>query len=110
MTRTMLTRVTHIVAPAQQENRSQAASHAGRAVDRLSWLWLAIGAILLPFTAWQTVLPLAAWLAPVVLMRFVRAQRAAVGLPVVAIVSSAAVVISFRNELVPAPAHSGQPV
>ncbi len=109
MTRAMLTRgPQHIGPPALQKNGSQAASNPGRAVDRLSWLWLAIGAILLPLTAWQTVLPLAAWLAPILLMRFVRTQRAAVGLPVVAIVSSAAVIIAFRNELVPAPAPIAQ--
>ncbi len=40
--------------------------------DRSSWLWLLLGFLLLPFTAWQTVIPLAAWLAPVFLLRFVR--------------------------------------
>ena len=41
-------------------------------VDRLAWLWLLIGFLLLPFTAWQSVIPLAAWLAPVFLLRFAR--------------------------------------
>lgn len=40
--------------------------------DSLAWLWLLIGFLLLPFTAWQTVIPLAAWLAPVLLLRFAR--------------------------------------
>jgi apolipoprotein N-acyltransferase len=45
--------------------------------DRLAWLWLAIGFLLLPFTMVQTVIPLAAWLAPVFLLRFVRTSRRA---------------------------------
>jgi apolipoprotein N-acyltransferase len=40
--------------------------------DRLRWLWLLVGAVLLPFTAYRLVFPLAAWLAPVFLLRFVR--------------------------------------
>ena len=40
--------------------------------NRPPWLWLLVGFLLLPFTAWQTVIPLAAWLAPVFLLRFVR--------------------------------------
>jgi len=39
---------------------------------RLAWLWLLIGFLLLPFSAWQNVIPLAAWLAPVFLLRFER--------------------------------------
>jgi apolipoprotein N-acyltransferase len=43
--------------------------------DRLAWVWLAAGFALLPFTAWQTVVPLAGWLAPVFLLRFARTTR-----------------------------------
>jgi apolipoprotein N-acyltransferase len=39
---------------------------------QLAWLWLLVGILLLPFTAWQNVIPLAAWLAPVFLLRFER--------------------------------------
>jgi len=52
-----------------------------------SWLWLGIGAALLPFTLLQTVVPLAAWLAPVFLLRFTRMQRIWVAVPVLALVS-----------------------
>jgi hypothetical protein len=31
-------------------------------INRLAWLWLLVGFALLPFTAWQNVIPLAAWL------------------------------------------------
>ena len=46
-----------------------------RAPDRLSYLWLAIAAALFVFTGVQWVIPLAAWLAPLFLLRFVRTQR-----------------------------------
>ncbi|MGC2203671.1 MAG: hypothetical protein WA633_26440, partial [Stellaceae bacterium] len=42
---------------------------------RLTWLWLVIGCLLLPFTMAQTMLPLAAWLAPIFLLRFARTFR-----------------------------------
>jgi apolipoprotein N-acyltransferase len=38
----------------------------------LAWLWLLVGFAVLPFTFFQTVIPLAAWLAPIFLLRFVR--------------------------------------
>lgn len=69
---------------------------------RRSWLWLAVGAVLLPFTILRTVIPLAAWLAPIFLLRFARTQRARVALPAVGIVSYAASLIAFRGVL-PAP-------
>ena len=52
--------------------------------DHLAWLWLLIGFLLLPFITWQTVIPLAAWFAPVFLLRFVRtARRTFVALPLI---------------------------
>ena len=62
-----------------------------------SWLWLGIGAALLPFTLLQTVVPLAAWLAPVFLLRFTRMQRIWVAIPVVALVGYGATLIAFRG-------------
>ena len=41
----------------------------------LRWLWLLIGFALLPFTANRVVFPLAAWVAPVFLLRFERVSR-----------------------------------
>ena len=41
----------------------------------LRWLWLLIGFALLPFTAYRDVIPLAAWIAPVFLLRFERVSR-----------------------------------
>jgi apolipoprotein N-acyltransferase len=62
-----------------------------------SWAWLAVGAALLPFSLFQTVLPLAAWLAPVFLLRFARTQRAIVALPLIGLVSYLATLIATRG-------------
>jgi apolipoprotein N-acyltransferase len=43
--------------------------------DRSIWLSFVAGAVLLPFTVVQTMLPLAAWLAPIFLLRFARQAR-----------------------------------
>jgi apolipoprotein N-acyltransferase len=64
-----------------------------------SWLWLGIGAALLPFTMLRTVIPLAAWLAPVFILRFTRTQRIWVAVPVLALVSYGATLIAFRGVL-----------
>lgn len=42
--------------------------------DRLSYLWLALGIVLLPFSMPNWTIALTAWLAPVFLLRFVRTQ------------------------------------
>ena len=42
--------------------------------DRLSYLWLALGTVLLPFSLPNWTIPLAAWLFPIFLLRFVRTQ------------------------------------
>lgn len=42
---------------------------AGQSMDRPTWLWLLIGALLLPFTALVPSFAFAAWLAPVFLLR-----------------------------------------
>ena len=49
-------------------------SPQAKTVD-LRWLWLLIGFALLPFTAYRVVIPLAAWIAPVFLLRFERVSR-----------------------------------
>ena len=71
--------------------------------DRRAWLWLLIGAALLPFTMLQTVLPLAAWLAPVFLLRFARTQRLWFAMLGLVAVHYIATVIAMRN-IMPAPA------
>ena len=70
---------------------------ATRPLDRLSWLWLAAGVALLPFTTVHAELPLAAWLAPVFILRFTRTQSVRVGLPVVVLLSGAAIAFAWRD-------------
>jgi apolipoprotein N-acyltransferase len=73
-------------------------------LDRLTWLWLAIGAILLPFANIQTVWPIAAWLSPVFLVRFSRTQPLKVGLPVILLAQIGACAIGLRNDYAAIPA------
>src|SRR5207245_6410366 len=42
--------------------------------DRLSYLWLALAIVLLPFTFDRWTIPLAAWLVPIFWLRFLRTQ------------------------------------
>lgn len=70
-------------------------------IDPLSWCWLIIGTVLLSFTAYQTVLPIAAWLAPIFLLRFVRTQRAGIALPVIALVYFAGMTLAMGDILPP---------
>jgi apolipoprotein N-acyltransferase len=52
--------------------------------EHLAWLWLAIGTLFLSFAAWQTVIPIAAWLAPLFLLRFARTSwKASAALPII---------------------------
>ncbi|HMN31349.1 MAG TPA: hypothetical protein PKE45_24570, partial [Caldilineaceae bacterium] len=67
--------------------------------DRFAWAWFVVGALLLPFTAGQSAVPIAVWLAPIFLLRFVRTQRAIVALPLVALAYFAAVTNAFRTSL-----------
>jgi apolipoprotein N-acyltransferase len=93
-----------IPAPTERSKHAEAVAGAARTrpagarpLDRRSWLWLALGAALLSFGTIHTDLPLAAWLAPVLLLRFVRTQRASVGVPVVALASAAALALAWRD-------------
>ena len=64
---------------------------------RWSWVSLVLGAALLTFTIFQTIIPVAAWLAPVFLLRFARTQRARVAMPVLALVGYGATLIALRG-------------
>ena len=67
-----------------------------------SWLWLAVAAALLLFANGANSIPLAAWLAPVFLLRFVRAQRAWIGLITAYLLLIATFMFQFRG-MVPIP-------
>jgi len=80
------------------EPAQSTAPHApDRPHRRWSAVWLLLGAALLPFTFFQTVVPVAAWLAPIFLLRFVRTVRPWIGLPVVALVGYCATLIALRG-------------
>ena len=65
--------------------------------DRLSWLWLVIGGALIPFAHVHWVIPVAAWLMPICLLRFTRTQRARVGVPALIIVYGLGVALAMSN-------------
>lgn len=69
---------------------------------RSSWLWLVIAAILSLFSGGRWAIPLAAWLAPVFLLRFARARRPLSGYLVVALVRAAAGMVTLQG-VIPAP-------
>src|SRR5215212_4608270 len=65
--------------------------------------WLVVGAALLPFTSLVPSLWLAAWIAPVFLLRFARSQRARVGIPLIALVQAIALGINWYVGTAPNP-------
>ena len=67
-----------------------------------SWLWLGTAAALLLFSNGANTVPLAAWLAPVFMLRFVRGQILKVGLPVAYLMFVAGFAFQFRG-MVPIP-------
>ena len=64
-----------------------------------SWIPLVAALLLLPFANGANAIALAAWLAPLFLLRFVRAHRIMVGFPVVVAVQCAALAIQYRGML-----------
>ena len=68
-----------------------------RTPDRLSYLWLALGAVLLLFTYGQWIIPLAAWLAPLFLLRFVRTKSLFPGLLLIWLVKAATAAVTQQG-------------
>ena len=68
-----------------------------RTPDRLSYLWLALGGALLLFVGGQWIIPLAAWLAPLFLLRFVRTKPLLPGLLLVWLVKSAVAAVAQQG-------------
>ncbi len=67
-----------------------------------SWIPLIVAIILLPFANGAHAIALAAWLAPLFLLRFTRAHRIFVGVPVVLALQVATLAIQYRG-MVPFP-------
>jgi apolipoprotein N-acyltransferase len=67
-----------------------------------SWVWLVIAAVLLMFAGGRDNVPLAAWLAPVFLLRFVRGRSLKIGLPTAYVALTATSAFQLRG-MVPIP-------
>jgi apolipoprotein N-acyltransferase len=67
-----------------------------------SWVWIVVAALLLLFAYGADNVPLAAWLAPVFMLRFVRVQSIKVGLPMAYVVLTTAGAFQLRG-MVPIP-------
>ncbi len=78
------------------------AAFTTRAPRTGSWILFVIAILLLPFANGANAIALAAWLAPLFLLRFIRAQRIIVGVPLVLAVQVAALAIQYRG-MVPFP-------
>ncbi len=70
--------------------------------DRWSYLWLAIGAILLLFSNGRWIIPLAAWLVGVFIIRFLRTQKSIRGLILVLLTSIVVTIIAWQG-MIPVP-------
>lgn len=77
-------------------------SNKSRAQRWQSWIWLAAAALLLLFANGANTVPLAAWLAPVFVLRFVRILSRKLGLPVAYLLLTAAFAFQFHG-MVPIP-------
>ena len=71
-------------------------------LDRWSYLWLALGAILLLFANGRWIIPLATWLAGVFIIRFLRTQKPARGLILVLLTSIVVTIVAWQG-LIPVP-------
>src|SRR5947209_20062875 len=103
MTHTTIARPVATVSAARPRLEPASPSQSDRPIDRLSWLWLACGLALLPFSTVNAQLPLAAWLAPIFVLRFARTQPGRLGIPAVILVSGAALAPASRHVLPPTP-------
>ncbi len=76
-------------------------------IDRRSFLWLLLAGLLLPFSNGATLIPIAAWLGPLFLVRFLRTRRALPGLLLGYLVNAAAFYIQWRSAFLDAGAIFG---
>jgi apolipoprotein N-acyltransferase len=67
--------------------------------DRLSYLWLIVAVVFSLFATGRWVIPLAAWLAPIFLLRFVRTQQAVRGILLASLVNVVAVAFAFQGAI-----------
>jgi apolipoprotein N-acyltransferase len=82
--------------------REQSAAATGVA-DRFPCLWLVLGLALFPFGSARWNIPLAAWVYPIFLLRFVRTQRLRRGVPLVLLAIVLVLEVAWRGFLGPMP-------
>ncbi len=78
---------------------SQSSLAPARTSDRLSYLWLVIAGVLFLFSGGRWAIPLAIWLAPLFLLRFVRRQPPLRGLLLAWLVRAAASAVAVQGWL-----------
>jgi len=66
-------------------------------IDRQSYIWLAIAALLLIFANGSWIIPVASWLGPVFMVRFLRGQKPLKGLLIGYIVLASLFFISWKG-------------
>lgn len=72
-------------------------SHKPRFSVATPWLWLGFAAVFWLFAGGRYVVGVAAWLAPVFMLRWLRGQRVAVGLPLAVLATAAANSFAWRG-------------
>ena len=82
--------------------KSQTVARTNSTSSSPSWLWLGMAAILILFANGANNVALAAWLAPVFLLRFVRVQSVKIAIPITYLLLMAAFAFQFRG-MVPIP-------
>src|SRR5690349_13780880 len=65
--------------------------------DQLSYLWFALAIVLLPFAIVRWTIPLAAWLCPIFLLRFVRTQPLLRGILLVLLATGLVLVFALQG-------------
>jgi apolipoprotein N-acyltransferase len=89
----------HTGKKARKSSRNLVAVTPTGTADRFSYLWLAIAGGLYLFAAGRWAIPLAAWLAPLFLVRFVRTQHPRVGILLAWLVRSTVAEVALRGIL-----------
>jgi len=91
-----------VTLPIESQTAVRTNSQSNSRFNSQSWLWLGIAGILLLFANGANNVALAAWLAPVFLLRFVRLQRSKIAIPAAYLLLMAAFAFQFRG-MVPIP-------
>lgn len=86
----------HTASPQPPLQNTSPALHPFQIYDRFSYLWLVFGFILLIFSNGMQIIPIATWLGPVFLVRFLRTQKPLPGLLLGYVANAVAFLICWR--------------